>query len=386
MAAAPNMEYKRCSSCIPGLGAFTGYYQLGHLSPGPVLRLPYIPKGNLVKPLWFCRWCIVERSLHNPGKGVLRSADLAPKGMAASDMRNRRHVQPLLTWSTNAAHPVSLDQEPLQGRIWFLLYDCSMVFLFEVTVDWVKHGFITKFNDIPSEVYSEYTISLAYDMASSKLKNAYSDHADLVSRRMGFMPIPLTALLLRTPCAATPNMEYKRCSSCIPGLGALTGYYQLGQLNPGFLVSLLLLHLLLFHPGLGPAMADLVALKMAINLYLLGKACDHIDRHRQAKKALETRQCASLPSTPPHHRLSLEEERIKLISAQSLPQTPQRSQTSSLEDIAAHVERLHHGAIEPNPIFSDSTVNLQQWQISPMGILTPSRESPQQRRISLQTT
>ncbi|UYV64908.1 hypothetical protein LAZ67_3002373 [Cordylochernes scorpioides] len=29
--------------------------------------------------------------------------------MAASDMRNRHHVQPLLTWSTNAAHPVSLE-------------------------------------------------------------------------------------------------------------------------------------------------------------------------------------------------------------------------------------------------------------------------------------
>ncbi|UYV81454.1 ATP5I [Cordylochernes scorpioides] len=27
-------------------------------------------------------------------------------------------------------------------------------------------------------------------------------------------------------------MEYKRCSFCIPGLGALTGYYQPGQLNP----------------------------------------------------------------------------------------------------------------------------------------------------------
>ncbi|UYV66433.1 hypothetical protein LAZ67_4001657 [Cordylochernes scorpioides] len=37
--------------------------------------------------------------------------------MAASDMKNRRHVQPLLTWSTNAARPVSLDQEPLQGTI-----------------------------------------------------------------------------------------------------------------------------------------------------------------------------------------------------------------------------------------------------------------------------
>ncbi|UYV61014.1 LDB2 [Cordylochernes scorpioides] len=32
-------------------------------------------------------------------------ADLVPKEMATSDMRNRRHVQPLLTWSTNAAHP-----------------------------------------------------------------------------------------------------------------------------------------------------------------------------------------------------------------------------------------------------------------------------------------
>ncbi|UYV83255.1 FAAH2, partial [Cordylochernes scorpioides] len=32
--------------------------------------------------------------------------------MAASDMRNRRHVQLLLTWSTNAAHPVSLDRSP----------------------------------------------------------------------------------------------------------------------------------------------------------------------------------------------------------------------------------------------------------------------------------
>ncbi|UYV69671.1 PHF2 [Cordylochernes scorpioides] len=41
-------------------------------------------------------------------------ANLAPKEMAVSDMRNRHHVQPLLTWSTNAAHPVSLDQEPLQ--------------------------------------------------------------------------------------------------------------------------------------------------------------------------------------------------------------------------------------------------------------------------------
>ncbi|UYV73180.1 hypothetical protein LAZ67_10002098 [Cordylochernes scorpioides] len=41
----------------------------------------------------------------------------------------------------------------------------------------------------------------------------------------------------QTPCAAAHNMEYKRCSSCIPGLGALTGYYQPGQLIPVHVVQ-----------------------------------------------------------------------------------------------------------------------------------------------------
>ncbi|UYV71684.1 K02A2.6-like [Cordylochernes scorpioides] len=44
-------------------------------------------------------------------------ADLAPKEMAASDMRNRRHVQLLLTWSTNAAHPVNPGLGALTGTL-----------------------------------------------------------------------------------------------------------------------------------------------------------------------------------------------------------------------------------------------------------------------------
>ncbi|UYV63431.1 K02A2.6-like [Cordylochernes scorpioides] len=35
-----------------------------------------------------------------------QATDLAPKEMTASDMRNRHHVQPLLTWSTDTAHPL----------------------------------------------------------------------------------------------------------------------------------------------------------------------------------------------------------------------------------------------------------------------------------------
>ncbi|UYV78298.1 GFM2 [Cordylochernes scorpioides] len=77
------MEHKCCSSCIPGLGALTGYYQPGQLNPGFIT-----------------------------GSTTQWQADLAPNEMATSDMRNRRNVQLLLTWSTNAAHPVSL--EPLQ--------------------------------------------------------------------------------------------------------------------------------------------------------------------------------------------------------------------------------------------------------------------------------
>ncbi|UYV65624.1 hypothetical protein LAZ67_3004897 [Cordylochernes scorpioides] len=50
-----------------------------------------------------------------------------------------------------------------------------------------------------------------------------------------------------------PLLTWSTNSCCIPGLGALTGYYQPGQLSPGILVSLLLLPLLHFHPGLEAA-------------------------------------------------------------------------------------------------------------------------------------
>ncbi|UYV68302.1 hypothetical protein LAZ67_5003791 [Cordylochernes scorpioides] len=53
-------------------------------------------------------------------------ADLAPKEMAASDMRNRRHVQPLLTWSTNTAHPVDVMAGIVQLKTKMVLVDGSL--------------------------------------------------------------------------------------------------------------------------------------------------------------------------------------------------------------------------------------------------------------------
>jgi hypothetical protein len=56
-------------------------------------------------------------------------------------------------------------------RFWVLIPDCLMVIFAEVIVDWVKHAFITRFNDIPSNIYQEFTLSLAYDLAATKQKH-----------------------------------------------------------------------------------------------------------------------------------------------------------------------------------------------------------------------
>merc|ERR1719203_2268209 len=84
-----------------------------------------------------------------------------------------------------------------EESFWSLAPDCLMVLGAEILVDWVKHAFITRFNGVSADVYKDYTISLAHDLALTKQKHAYSDHSDIVSRRMGFIPIPLGVVMLR---------------------------------------------------------------------------------------------------------------------------------------------------------------------------------------------
>lgn len=61
-----------------------------------------------------------------------------------------------------------------------MLPDCFWIMLTEFFVDWIKHAFITRFNEIPIDVYKEYTISIAYDVTQTRQKHAFSDHSDLV--------------------------------------------------------------------------------------------------------------------------------------------------------------------------------------------------------------
>lgn len=71
--------------------------------------------------------------------------------------------------------------------------------------------YIFSFNEIPYGVYREYTVSLAYDMAQTRQKYAFSDHSDLVARRMGFIPLPLGVVITRVIIQALKIDGYYFC-------------------------------------------------------------------------------------------------------------------------------------------------------------------------------
>jgi len=115
--------------------------------------------------------------------------------MSCSDVRERFHLCVLLI--------IVITRNMTEfnwnwDHLWVILPDATMVLLAEFLVDWVKHAFITKFNEISDEVYTEYRLSLAQDLASSRQKrHAIADDADILSRRMGFCPMPLAILMFR---------------------------------------------------------------------------------------------------------------------------------------------------------------------------------------------
>ena len=66
---------------------------------------------------------------------------------------------------------VLIDYFSFSESFWNLAPDCFMVMIVEFLVDWIKHAFITRFNEVPAEVYKNYTIFLAYDLAQTKQKH-----------------------------------------------------------------------------------------------------------------------------------------------------------------------------------------------------------------------
>ncbi|CAI9172281.1 unnamed protein product [Rangifer tarandus platyrhynchus] len=147
-------------------------------------------------------------------------------------------------------------------HLWVLFPDVCMVVASEIAVDIVKHAFITKFNDITADVYSEYRASLAFDLVSSRQKNAYTDYSDSVARRMGFIPLPLAVLLIRV---VTSSIKVQGILSyaCV----------------------------ILFYLGL-------VSLKVLNSIVLLGKSCQYVKEAKMEEKLFHPPP-ASAPGKPP---------------------------------------------------------------------------------------
>ncbi|XP_076435905.1 transmembrane anterior posterior transformation protein 1 homolog [Babylonia areolata] len=118
-------------------------------------------------------------------------------------------------------------------QMWAILQDTLYVGFAEVVVDWVKHAFITKFNEIPSETYRTFKINLAQDILTSQEKYAHTDYSDQVCRRLGLTPIPLVCLLIQL------------CSKSIHITGPFTylllALFFLGLVSTKVLTSILLL-------------------------------------------------------------------------------------------------------------------------------------------------
>ncbi|XP_039607465.1 transmembrane anterior posterior transformation protein 1 homolog isoform X1 [Polypterus senegalus] len=146
-------------------------------------------------------------------------------------------------------------------HLWVLFPDVCMVIASEITVDIVKHAFITKFNDITADVYSEYRTSLAFELVSSRQKNAYTDYSDSVSRRMGFIPLPLAVLLTRV---VTSSVKVQG--------------------------SLAFICVLLFYLGL-------ITLKVLNSIVLLGKSCSYVKEAKMEEKLFQN-PSTSAPGKP----------------------------------------------------------------------------------------
>lgn len=74
----------------------------------------------------------------------------------------------------------------------------GVIFVCEVVVDWIKHAFVTKFNRIPPRVYDQFLLVICDDIATAKSQSVVrSIGGSGVSKRIGFVNLPLAALVTR---------------------------------------------------------------------------------------------------------------------------------------------------------------------------------------------
>uniref|UniRef100_A0A914C0A3 Uncharacterized protein n=1 Tax=Acrobeloides nanus TaxID=290746 RepID=A0A914C0A3_9BILA len=188
--------------------------------------------------------------------------------MSCSDVRERFHTVILLlvvVLRNMTAVNWKLD------HLTEMVPDLVMVIIAELIVDWLKHAFITKFNEISADVYHDFTITLAYDVVRSREESAFSDFSDQVSRRMGFPPIPIAIMLVRV---------------IIQSVDFTSNFYSVVFVLIWFL---------------------LIMIKIINGIFLYGKSVDHVINYRNLqaqaeyelyRKRMFSMKSKSAPSSP----------------------------------------------------------------------------------------
>jgi len=67
----------------------------------------------------------------------------------------------------------------------------------EMTVDWIKHAFITKFNAIKSHCYVDYSRALRNDILNGHNDKITLDHSYTITKRLGMSQIPLGVVFFK---------------------------------------------------------------------------------------------------------------------------------------------------------------------------------------------
>ncbi|KAI8985354.1 eukaryotic membrane protein family-domain-containing protein [Pilobolus umbonatus] len=107
---------------------------------------------------------------------------------------------------------VPLLKLPASTSLNTLMTPVVMVIASELMVDWLKHAFITKFNQIRPSIYGRYIDVLCKDLVIGNpgrmtgKHHAFVDQSPVVSRRIGFPVLPLACLYIRMMQQILPMM------------------------------------------------------------------------------------------------------------------------------------------------------------------------------------
>eukprot|EP01134_Creolimax_fragrantissima_P001178 CFRG1178T1 len=147
------------------------------------------------------------------------------------------------------------------------------VMMSEVFVDWIKHAFLSKFNGFAWVVYQDLRDDLAQDLVFSHViekmsvqsnahKRKFIDQSHLVSRRIGFVGLPIACVFVRITMQSMPTI-----SASFTGvlLGVLTWLC-------------------------------LLMIKLLLSIVMLGASCGLVRRQRLAKQQQQNHRTVMVPS------------------------------------------------------------------------------------------